>query len=256
MARNKPKMPAKLRAQAATAIKRHQSRPITPEVAVTVDDGGWSLTSPYSNLDDLSWAALLFEAFGTRQRAVADVFINHLARLCSTAWDGTVWRPDEGELQAAIAIVRSVAPKNESQAALAAQAVAIHFTTMKVATNLAGRSAPDARTVAALASLGKAFSQQLETMQKLQGKRTSRQRITVKNERHIHNHQHVHVTGGGEEIGGQPHEANECRASRDGPRSEVRSQDAPRHLLSLCRDAGSLSLPQARGSKGIRRTGG
>ena len=59
--RAKPKMPAKLRAQAATAIERHQSRPITPDVSVTADAGGWSYASPYSASDELGWCALIRE---------------------------------------------------------------------------------------------------------------------------------------------------------------------------------------------------
>ncbi|MDQ3458596.1 MAG: hypothetical protein M3498_04700, partial [Deinococcota bacterium] len=108
-------------------------------------------------------------------------FINHLARLCSSSWDETAgrWRPNEFELQTAIAIVQGMKPKNEPQAALAAQAVAVHFATMKVGARVAGMSYPDPRTIAALAALGKVYAGQLETMQKLKGKKTTRQRITV-----------------------------------------------------------------------------
>jgi hypothetical protein len=103
-------MPTKLRAQARAAVERHQARPITPEVAVIVTPSSWSYSNPYRASDELGWCAMLFEAFGTRQRSVADVFINHLAQLCSTAWDAEAraWRPNQSELQTAIAIVRSM----------------------------------------------------------------------------------------------------------------------------------------------------
>lgn len=38
------------------------------------------------------------------------------------------WRPNEDELQTALALVQSLAPRNEAEAALAAQAVAIGIT--------------------------------------------------------------------------------------------------------------------------------
>jgi hypothetical protein len=140
-----------------------------------------------------------------------------------------------------------MAPKNEAQAALAAQAVALHFTMMKVARNIGKRSEPDGRTVAALASLGRAYAQQLETMQRLQGKRTSKQRITVKNERHVHNHQHVHVAGGGAENGGQAYEASQPRLSCDGLSAPLRGEDETGHVVPLRSGSGPLALPQARG---------
>ena len=115
------------------------------------------------------------------------------------------WRPNEDELQTALALVQSLAPRNEAEAALAAQAVAIHFATMKLAHNLAGRSNPDGRTLSSLAALAKAYAKQLETMQQLKGRRVSRHKITVRNERHVHQHQHIHVDGGVPCSGGQPH---------------------------------------------------
>ena len=203
----KPAMPVKLRQRAKAAKERHQARPIAPEVEITAEPGGWSYGNPYRPADELAWCSLMFEAFGTRQRGVADVFVNHLARLCSSQWDekARAWRPDESELQTAIALVQSLAPRNEAEAALAAQAVAIHFATMKLAHNLAGRSNPDARTLSSLAALAKAYVRQLEAMQALKGRKVSRQKITVRNERHVHHHQHVHVDRGVPSSGGQPH---------------------------------------------------
>lgn len=40
------------------------------------------------------------------------------------------------------------------------------------------------------------YVKQLEAMQQLKGRKVSRQKITVRNERHVHHHQHVHVEGG------------------------------------------------------------
>ncbi|MEG3154462.1 hypothetical protein [Sphingomonas sp. RB1R13] len=207
---SKRRMPAKLRQKAQVATARHQARPIAPDVQITADEGKWSYGNPYQAADERAWCALMFEAFGTRQRDVANVFVNHLARLCSTQWDETAqaWRPNENELQTAIALVQSLAPRNEAEAALAAQAVAIHFATMKLAHHVAGRSNPDARTLASLAALAKAYVKQLEAMQQLKGRKVSRQKITVRNERHVHHHQHVHAAGDARNLGGQSHATN------------------------------------------------
>ena len=259
MANNrKPAMPAKLRERGAAAVVRHQGRPIAPEVEMTAAEGKWSYGSPYRPADELAWCALLYEAFGTRQRAVANVFVTQLAQLCSSTWDdeAQAWRPDEQQLQTAIALVQSLAPKDEAQAALAAQAVAIHFATMKLAHSVIKHSWTDARSMASLAALGKTYVRQLEAMQGLKGKRVSRQRITVKNERHMHNHQHVHVAGGARKNGGQAHEGNERRDGGDGVDPTVRGQDAAGNVVPLCGSERTLALPQARRGERIGRAKG
>lgn len=243
----RPVMPAKLRERARAATERHQGRPIAPDVHVTAEEGRWSYSNPYRAADELAWCALLFEAFGTRQRGVADVFVNHLARLCSAQWDETAqaWRPNEHELQTAIALVQSLAPRNEAEAALAAQAVAIHFATMKLAHHVAGRSNPDARTLASLAALAKAYVKQLEAMQQLKGRKVSRQKITVRNERHVHHHQHVHVDRGEPDFGGQPHASYGGKTT---PRAPLPSLGSVGSVVPFPGGEGEARLPNARGS--------
>jgi hypothetical protein len=65
--------------------------------------------------------------------------------------------------------MQSMKPRKEAQAALAAQAVALHFAAMKVGRHLATVTFPDARTVASLAAVTKAFSGALDTNQSLKG---------------------------------------------------------------------------------------
>jgi hypothetical protein len=63
----------------------------------------------------------------------------------------------------------------------------------------------DTRTAATAGKLARTFTLQLETLQKLRGrKRTARQSITVRKELH----QHVHYHRGEGESDGQPHERN------------------------------------------------
>ncbi len=202
----KPAMSSKMRESASRAIERHRKRPITPDFAIDTDNGQLSYSNPYRAADELGWCALMLDAFGTRQVDVANVFVVHLAHLCSSQWDAerSAWRPREQELQTAIAIVRDLGPRNTAEAALAAQAVAVHFAAMKLAQSAAERSHTDPRTMAALAALGRTYAIQIEAMQRLKGKRTSKHKITVRNERHVHHHQHVSIGRGSANSGGQP----------------------------------------------------
>src|SRR3546814_10272488 len=76
---------------------------------------------------------------------------------------------------------------------------------MKVAKRVADYP-HDTRMIAAYAKLARASATQFETMAVLKGKRRStRQQITVTHEKHIHHHQHVHLEGGADETGVQPH---------------------------------------------------
>lgn len=159
-------------------------------------------TPPHS--DDGLWWLQLADAFGTRSSAVIATFMAQLEALCGKShWDDEAkqWRLDENHFSAALAIVNSVKPRNEMEAALAAQMVAIHLLTMKVAA-FAIRHEYDTRTAATAGKLARTFTLQLETLQSLRGrKRTARQSITVRKE----SHQHVHYHRGEEESEGQPH---------------------------------------------------
>jgi hypothetical protein len=191
---------------------------------------------------------LFYEAFGTRHGNVANTFLNHLSRLCSTQFDQEqgAWVPNADELLTAIAMVQSQKPRNEAEAALAAQAVALHFAAMKVGRHIAAMTYPDSRTIASLARVGKAFSGNLETMQKLKGRKTARQRITVHHERHIHHHQHVHVEGGASNSGGQAHAPMGARSDEHEPLAALRgTHQTGKVVLLPCRE-GEDALPVAR----------
>lgn len=64
---------------------------------------------------------------------------------------------------------------------------------------------------AALAGkLARTFTMQVEGLAKLKGKRrSSKQTIIVKQEKHVHNHQHVHLPREHGENNGQPHDSEE-----------------------------------------------
>lgn len=167
-------------------------------------------TSPFSDVEE-EWRWMVIDAFGTRCHQVANMFLNHLLSLCaSTFHEGTqTWVPDEDELTAVLHIVAAHRPRNEAEAALAAQIAATHMITMKVAKR-AYDYPYDTRTVAAYAKLARTSAMQIDTMSGLKGKRrTTRQQITVSHEKHVHHHQHVHVGGGAQKSESQ------CDATRD-----------------------------------------
>ncbi len=156
-------------------------------------------------------------------------------------WDEVArqWRLDENQFSAALAVVNSVKPRNEMEAALAAQMVAIHLLTMKV-TARALKYDYDTRTAAAAGKLARTFTLQLEALQTLRGrKRTAHQSITVRKELH----QHVHYHRGEDESERQPH----------GPPAKIVDQCATLpspepdgEALPLSSDEGQSAMPDAR----------
>lgn len=214
-ARKRPKPADELREWEQGAELRARARPYPPGVmleAAGMDEEHW--TSPHSDLS--LWTLQLADAFGTRSKAVIATFMGQLEALCGpTHWDDEAkqWRLDENQFSAALAIVNSVKPRNEMEAALAAQMVAIHLLTMKVAAR-ALRYDGDTRTAATAAKLARAFTDQMEalTVNRQRG-RTAKQSITVRKELH----QHIHYHRGEGKSDGQPHErgaapADECPA--------------------------------------------
>lgn len=218
-ARNRPQPSAELQDWAGGAEVRASARPHPPGIileAAGFDNEHW--TSPHSDPD--LWALQLSDAFGTRSRAVVSTFMTQLAALCRQShWDDEArqWRLDENEYSAALAMVNSIKPKNEMEAALAAQMVAIHLLQMKVAAR-AIRYEYDTKTVAVAGKLARTFTMQLESLQRLRGKRkTTRQSICVKKELH----QHVHYHRGDIETDGQP------QATRAGQLEKLPTMPSP-----------------------------
>jgi len=201
-ARNRPKPSAELQDWATKAEVRAYSRPHPPGIILEpagVDKEHW--TSPHNDPD--LWGLQLADAFGTRSRAVISTFLAQLAALCTeTHWDDKArqWRLDENEYSAALAIVNATKPRNEIEAALAAQMVAIHLLTMKV-TARAIRYEYDTRTVSVAAKLARTFAMQMEALRATRRRTTTaKQSIKVRKE----THQHIHYHGGDSETDGQP----------------------------------------------------
>ncbi len=204
-------MPDVLRPLAEDALKRLSKRGAAPEVVSLPEQGYFqNLSCPYREEDALLWTAMLLDCFGTRVQAVGQAFFRQLAALCPSAFylGEDQLRRDEEAIRQALAIVHSLKPRNEAEAAQAAQFVALHLLTMKVGASVANHTYVEPRTAAAMAALVKASAAQMSAIHKGRGKGTTRQTIKVikRQEQHVHYHdeRHVHLPGeGGGKPGGQ-----------------------------------------------------
>jgi hypothetical protein len=263
----KPPLPEPLKVAVAGARRRHQARWPAPEIAIVPREEGWSFESPYSDED--GWWKLIGDAFGTCSKAVVDVFVGQLAMLVGTRWiapteEGRAgrWQPEEAELMAAMSIVASLKPKNEAEAAFAASIVATHFASMKLGAEIARRSYPDARTIASLAAINRAYAQQMDAFHRMRGRgNNKRQTIIVKKETRYYDNRQVHLGEGAGKAGNRADGARELRAgARGAAEPEVLpalpSPDEGAQLLRFPGGEGQERLPAPRRSEGQRRTKG
>lgn len=169
----------------------------------------------FSGDDDYFWLKL-HDAFGTRHSAVVDVFLGQMIELCGGN------QATEGLLNAAIAIVGSTKPKNEVEAMLAAQMVAVNHLTMRAAAAASTHSRYVPEREAKLVFRGaRTFAEQIDVMARLKGAKPRTQEIHV--HQHLHHHDerrivegdvHVHRPGGGD-FGAPTRDANGGRKSAD-----------------------------------------
>jgi hypothetical protein len=250
-------MPPSLEAQAAKARERHKRRHAQPGVAIEVEKSteySYRLASPHSDTE--AWQAMVCDALGTRSEATALTFLYHLVKLCDQDWHpddengGGEWVPDECQLNMILSMVAGIKPRNEMQAALAAQMVAVHLMTMKVAERcLQTTLCADPHLLSAASRLARTFAIQTEALAKLQGRKTIRQKITVSYERH--NHQHVHMHRGDEENGGQPH-----AKGQDAPVGTLLSHNAPAPAVPIAGSERQARVPDARRQRLRSASGG
>lgn len=222
--RSKPKPHPLNAADKQESIERLKSLPANPGVMFEPDKGnGWKVTSPHSDLD--LWEAQIAAAFGTNSQSVMRVFLSDLKGLCRGAWDEDVerWKPNEREVNAALAMVNDIQPRNTMEAALAAQMVAVHWMQMRLSADALNNGGMVLERQAAIASkMARTFTMQLEQLRALRGnKKPVKQTIKVTRESHHHQHIHVHRVEGAGESDAQPQEARaatiEGRATLQGP---------------------------------------
>lgn len=214
-------MPDVLQERANKAWKAHEKRFPAPPVEVVNSENGWGFQSPYRSADEEQWFCLLGEAFGTRTRDVISVFIGQLGMLIGKCWDAEAGRyvPNQSELQAALSIVAAMKPRNEAEAAQAAQAFALHIVAMRTGKHIAQQHGYiDPRQANALANLVKAYSGVIESITKGRRSGATKQTIIVKRETNVtyNDNRSVSLRGGGRSSGGQP----------DAPEGDTRARPA------------------------------
>ena len=243
------------RAKARTLARRHG--PIVELVRDGTEQQKWAW--PFDDTDEgQEWTWLVLDAFGTRNETVAGVFLNHLVQIVRADYDDErqEWVPDDGELIALLNIVAAHRPKNEAQAALAAQMAATHLIFMKLAKRAADYPY-DSRTVSSFTRVALASAAQFETMATIKGKRRStRQQIIVTHERHIHNHQHVHVEGGASGNDDQAHASEEPIGRETSGGAAVPCSKPNGSIVRLSGGEGQKGLPHARRRSRVGRTEG
>lgn len=263
----KRKMPEPFVQPAKDAIAKHRGRIPPPHLEIERDhlNGNWSFGSPYRKADDDQWFALVFQALGTRSTSVATAFANQLANLSPELFDGDLqkWVPDQSALDQAVAILNAIQPQNEAEACAAAQAVALHFATMKLGANIAKSSYPNERSIATMARANRAYTSTLETLAALQGKGTRKlkQTIEVRTERHVYFYRDGQPAGGAGDFGERGEGCGEitrarATASIAGECPALPCPDAPGDALPVACREGPDPVPDSRGSEGERRAEG
>jgi hypothetical protein len=194
LAPDKPVTPEVYKASLAGARERSMKRAHGP--IISLEPGSSELAPPFSDHGE-DWRYIVVDTFGTRSHDVASVFIDQLTDLVGSAWNDETkeWIPEAAELTTLLHVVAAHRPRNEAQAMLAAQIAAAHILTMKVAAR-AAQYPWDNKTVSSFAKLACTSAVLIDAMGRMQGKRrTSKQSITVRQEKHVHYHQHAHVRG-------------------------------------------------------------
>lgn len=253
----RPEAPEFVVAEIERARKRTAKRSVTAPFGlerdaddnIIVDEQGrhawaWPFAQDQSKWPEWFW--LVLDAFGTRNSAVAGTFLRHLMDLCATEWDAAseTWVPDDGEMQLMLGIVRSHKPRDEAEAARAAQVASAHIVSMRVAKRVA--DAPwDTRMVSAYARLLQAQAELSEVAGTSKARRTAKQSIKVVRETHVHHHQHIHVPGGGEEKENQAHGTDgvaKLNASLASDGATVSCDQSGRNILRLSRRKGQARV--------------
>jgi hypothetical protein len=252
--RNRPEPAQELKDWRPGARKRADARPYPPEVMLEPaghDREEW--TAPHN--DDGLWMLQLADAFGTRSASLVYVFLHHLKELCGKShWDAEAqqWRLNEHEFSAALALVNGLKPRNEMEAAHAAQMVAVHLLTMKV-TARAIRYDYDTRTAAVAGKLARTFTLQREAFERLRKpNRTVKQTIKVEKELH----QYVHYHRGDAESGRQSDATTAGTATPPKCPALPGSEEARGRIVSFPSGERPEDLPHARRDKSRRSQGG
>lgn len=199
----------------------------------------------------------LKKALGT----ISDAFATTQLAIMSTAIAPSSGVPTEDEVNSAIALVASVKPRNELEAALAVQIAITHAVSVALTTKVLQSPSPqvlDARTTAAT-KFQRTLLAQYETMTRM--RRGGRQTVVVQHTT-VNGGQAAivgHVRGGGRgrtENQRQAHASQRTRTLDFAPGSPLWSEDALGDAMLCASGVGEVPMPDARGSEGQRGTEG
>jgi len=192
---------------------RRAARPPAPRFKITGSKG--RVTVEPVHPEPVIGLALLADTFCTGDVQFAEGLLRQLATIARTGKDLTA-----GELNTMVATVHAIAPRDPTEALLAAQMAAIHKAMMEAASRLAHAETIGQQEMCTgmLVKLARTFSGQVEALKRYRS--SGEQSVTV-------THQHVSVTadqavigihqggGGTHENASQPHEP--CRADEPSP---------------------------------------
>ena len=229
------------------ALEKTRSFAEPAMVKVVHDEDGAGIHNPHNDLE--GHTALLSAALGSRSEEWTRVGINHLI---TTTHPTSMTGVDEAKLNAALAFMTDIAPRNTVEAALGMQMLATHETAMEMMRR--ARNAdflPQMEAYGNLATkLTRTFTTQMEALAKL--RRGGEQ--TVK---------HVYVNEGGQAVfagtinqgGVDGKSAEQCHAAGATPRcAALRSPDEERKGVPLPLD-GERAMSYARRDQSRRSKG-
>jgi hypothetical protein len=187
----RPEPSAREQVAIAEAAKRIAARPKPPEINLKAEQTNGRVLVEFgpSHSDHQGWSARILDAMGTRSSEFANAELERML---------AAMQPQEGlpkvmHLNAALAVVSGVSPRNELEAMLASQMAVTHALAM----DMLGRTkqsptVPYMQICAGIATkLQRTFVAQAEALAKL--RRGGEQKVTV---------EHVHVHAGGQAIVG------------------------------------------------------
>ena len=215
---------------------RRAGRPQAPRVKVRHEPPG-PMTLAATDGRELGHLLALLSTFGT---ASIDFQVRTLHELMEASCRGgnrTAFA--EWDVNGALAALHGIAPRDEAEALLAAQMVAVHSAAMRCLRQLKGsENIPQQDSNGSLAvKLLRTFTAQMEALQRYRGK--GEQKMTV---------EHVHVHAGGQAIVGEvkagslgegpPHKPEErahAKAIAHAPEPPMPSPDPQRDAVSVAR---------------------
>jgi len=154
-------------------------------------------------------------------------------------------------------MVGGIRPKNEMEAALAAQMMAVFLLQMKASSAALKGWSLDERTAVVAGKLARTYAMQTDNLNRMRGKgRSTRQKIIVTHDKHIHqhHHQHIHMEGAAD-FGRQacePSTASGGQNNRSPPRKHAGSAALPGSDAS----GSSCQCPATKGRNRCRLHGG